>query len=60
MVWIGSIATEKTPLIFIDKNIKINEKMYQDEVLAKVAVSNHGKKITLMYYSSRIGRLHME
>lgn len=38
MVWAGISGDEKTPLIFIDKNIKINAKVYQDEVLEKVVI----------------------
>jgi len=36
MVWGGICATGKTPLIFIEKGVKINAPVYQNEVLVKV------------------------
>ena len=33
MVWRGICATGKTPLVFIDRNVKINAQVYQQKVL---------------------------
>ena len=44
MVWAGVCATGKTPLIFIDRNVKINAQVYQQNVLKDVVepwASNH-------------------
>lgn len=43
MVWGGITATSKTPLIFIEKNVKINAQVYQ-EVIIKKAVIPWSKK----------------
>ena len=36
MVWAGITATGKTPLIFLEKGVRINAQMYQDKVLRGV------------------------
>ena len=36
MVWGGVCATGKTPLVFIDRNVKINAEDYQQRVLKGV------------------------
>lgn len=44
MVWAGVCATGKTPLVFIDRNVKINAGVYQQTVLKDVVqpwASNH-------------------
>uniref|UniRef100_A0A8R1DTC7 Tc1-like transposase DDE domain-containing protein n=1 Tax=Caenorhabditis japonica TaxID=281687 RepID=A0A8R1DTC7_CAEJA len=33
MVWAGVTSTGKTPLVFIDRNVKINAEVYQKTVL---------------------------
>ncbi|EYC19282.1 hypothetical protein Y032_0025g1289 [Ancylostoma ceylanicum] len=38
MVWGSISATDKTFLIFTDKTVKINAKVYQEEILEKVTV----------------------
>ena len=38
MVWGAISANGKTPLIFIDKSVKINAQVYQDEILKKAVV----------------------
>ncbi|EYC02123.1 hypothetical protein Y032_0102g3502 [Ancylostoma ceylanicum] len=38
MVWGSISATDKTFLILIDKTVKINAKVYQEEILEKVVV----------------------
>ena len=39
MVWGGISASGKTPLIFIDKNVKIDANFYQKEILEKALLS---------------------
>ncbi|EYB94923.1 hypothetical protein Y032_0165g13 [Ancylostoma ceylanicum] len=36
MVWGGVTANAKTPLVFIDENVRIDAKFYRDEILRKV------------------------
>ena len=36
MVWAGICATGKTPLVFIDRNVKINAHVYQNDILRTV------------------------
>lgn len=36
MVWAGICATGKTPLVFVEKGVKINAKVYQDTILKAV------------------------
>ena len=38
MVWGGITSKSKTPLVFIDQNVRIDAKFYQDEILRKVLV----------------------
>ena len=33
MVWVGICANGKTPLVFIDRNVKINAAVYQNDIL---------------------------
>lgn len=49
MVWGGISADGKTPLIFIDKNVKINDQVYQDEVLKKAVVPWAQKKPNMIF-----------
>lgn len=36
MVWGGITATGKTPLVFVEKGVKVNAKVYQDSILKAV------------------------
>ena len=36
MVWAGICATGKTPLVFIEKGVKVTAKVYQDQILKDV------------------------
>ncbi|VDP48617.1 unnamed protein product [Heligmosomoides polygyrus] len=36
MVWAGITANQKTPLVFVERNVKTNAGTYQEEVLKKV------------------------
>ncbi|CAD5227603.1 unnamed protein product [Bursaphelenchus xylophilus] len=38
MVWAGICASGKTPLIFVEKGVKINAKVYQKDILEKVVL----------------------
>lgn len=38
MVWAGVCGTGKTPLVFVEKGLKINAKVYQDTILKPVVV----------------------
>lgn len=71
MVWGGISASGKTPLVFIDKNVKINAKVYQKEILEKAVVPwkrshpnltlqqdwapAHGAKTTIRFLETKIG-----
>lgn len=47
MVWAGVTATGKTPLVFVEKGVKINAKVYQDTILKAVVdpwAKRHFKK----------------
>ena len=71
MVWSGISASGKTPLLFIDKNVKINSKVYQKEILKKAVVPwkrnhlnfifqqdwapAHRAKTTIQFLETKIG-----
>lgn len=71
MVWGGVSATGKTSLVFIDKNVKINANVHQEEILEKAVVSwkrnhpnvifqqdwapAHGAKTTIRFLETKIG-----
>uniref|UniRef100_A0A0N5BMS3 DUF659 domain-containing protein n=1 Tax=Strongyloides papillosus TaxID=174720 RepID=A0A0N5BMS3_STREA len=57
MVWGGISASGKTPLLFIDKNMKINSKVYQEEILKKAVdwASAHKAKTTIQFLETKIG-----
>ena len=48
MVWAGICSSGKTPLVFIDQGVKINARLYQEQVLKSVlvpwALTHYGKK----------------
>ena len=49
MVWGGVTAKAKTPLVFIDKNVKINAKVYQNKVLHKVVIPLQRKNPQMIF-----------
>lgn len=71
MVWGGISAAGKTSLIFIDKKVKINANVYQEEILEKALVPwkrnnpnvifqqdwapAHGAKTTIRFLETKIG-----
>uniref|UniRef100_A0A0N5BZM4 Transposase n=1 Tax=Strongyloides papillosus TaxID=174720 RepID=A0A0N5BZM4_STREA len=58
IVWGGISALGKIPLLFIDKNVKINSKIYQEEILKKAVV--HGNEIIPIFFLNRMGHLLIE
>lgn len=70
MIWGGVSAKGKTPLVFIDKNVKINANIYQEEILGKAVMSwkknypnvifqqdwapAHGAKTTIRFLETKI------
>ena len=38
MVWAGICATGKTPLVFVDQGVKINQNVYRRDILGAVVV----------------------
>lgn len=38
IIWCGDTANSETPLIFIDKNVKINAQVYQDDIIPKSVI----------------------
>lgn len=71
MVWGGVSASGKTPLFFIDKGVKINAKVYQDEILTKAVLPwkqnhlnmifqqdwapAHAAKTTIRFIETKVG-----
>lgn len=57
MVREETTATKETPLVFIDKSVKLNAKTYQDEVLTKVVApwkQNNANGVFQQNWSKRI------
>ena len=56
MVWGGICSTGKTPLVFINRNVKINATVYQNEILRAVLhpwALKHWRK--QLYATTRLG-----
>jgi len=57
MVWGGICATGKTPLVFINRNVKINSQVYQNEILRGVvhpwAMEHFGENN--FFFATRLG-----